>query len=173
MELFNSRRITNIGVMTAIYVVATLLCAPFAYKEVQFRISEILMLFCFFNKDYVISLTLGCFIVNLWSPMGYLDVAFGTIATVIAAILIYLLRKRINLFVASLFPVVMNGLLIGAELNYVYKSPFWLNAALVALGEFVCVSIIGVIVVSLMKKNNSFMKLVMAGTDIKQTYENK
>ena len=50
MELFNSRRITNIGVMTAIYVVATLLCAPFAYKEVQFRISEILMLFCFFKS---------------------------------------------------------------------------------------------------------------------------
>ena len=165
MEFFNARRITNIGVMTALYVVATLLCAPLAYKEIQFRISELLMLFCFFNKDYIISMSLGCFIVNLWSPLGFIDVGFGTAATLIAAVLIYVFRKRTNLFVASLFPVLSNGFIVAAELKYVFGSPYWLSAGTVALGEFVCVSVIGVIVVSLLSKNKGFMKLVMAGTE--------
>ncbi len=167
MELFNARRITNIGVMTAVYVVATLLCSPLAYKEIQFRVSELLMLFCFFNKDYIISMSMGCFIANLFSPLGFVDVGFGTSATIAAALLIYLCRNKVNLFVASLFPVVSNGLIIAAELKYVSNAPYWLSVGTVALGEFVCVSIIGVIVVGNLSKNKGFMKLIMTGTDIK------
>ena len=167
MELFNARRITNIGVMTAVYVVATLLCSPLAYKEIQFRVSELLMLFCFFNKDYIISMSMGCFIANLFSPLGFIDVGFGTSATIAAALLIYLCRNKVNLFVASLFPVVSNGLIIAAELKYVSNAPYWLSVGTVALGEFVCVSIIGVIVVGNLSKNKGFMKLIMTGTDIK------
>ena len=167
MELFNARRITNIGVMTAVYVVATMLCSPLAYKEIQFRVSELLMLFCFFNKDYIISMSMGCFIANLFSPLGFIDVGFGTSATIAAALLIYLCRNKVNLFVASLFPVVSNGLIIAAELKYVSNAPYWLSVGTVALGEFVCVSIIGVIVVGNLSKNKGFMKLIMTGTDIK------
>lgn len=169
MELFNARRMTNIGVMTAVYVVATMLCAPLAYEAVQFRVSELLMLLCFFNKDYIISMTMGCFIVNLFSPLGFIDVGFGTAATVIAAVLIYAFRKKTNLFVVSLFPVISNGLIIAAELKYVYGSPYWINAGWVALGEFTCVSVLGVIVVSAISKNKGFMKLITAGTDVKQS----
>lgn len=169
MELFNARRMTNIGVMTAVYVVATMLCAPLAYEAVQFRVSELLMLLCFFNKDYIISMTMGCFIVNLFSPLGFIDVGFGTAATVIAAVLIYAFRKKTNLFVVSLFPVISNGLIIAAELKYVYGSPYWINAGWVALGEFACVSVLGVIVVSAISKNKGFMKLITAGTDVKQS----
>jgi uncharacterized membrane protein len=165
MEIFNTRRITNIGVMTALYVVATLACSPLAYGQVQFRVSELLMLLCFFNKDYIISMTLGCFIVNIFSPLGVIDVAFGTSATLIAALLIYLLRNRTNLFVASLFPVISNAVLVGAELTILYGDPFPINAGWVALGEFVCVSILGVIVVSALAKNKGFMKLVTAGVE--------
>ncbi|MBQ8966998.1 QueT transporter family protein [Ruminococcus sp.] len=165
MEMFNSRRITNIGVMTAVYVAATILCSPLAYGDVQFRVSEMLMLLCYFNKDYIISMTLGCFIVNLWSPLGFIDVGCGTVATVIAAVLIYALRNKTNLFVVSLFPVLTNGLIVAAELKYVYGLPYWLSAGSVALGEFVCVSILGVIIVNALRKNKGFMKLITAGNE--------
>ena len=167
MEYFNARRITNIGVMTALYVVATLACSPLAYGQVQFRVSELLMLLCYFNRDYIISMTLGCVIVNLFSPLGFIDVLFGTLATLIAAILICATRKKINLFVASLFPVVSNGLIVGAELTYLFHANFFVNAGFVALGEFVCVSILGVLVVSVLSKNSSFMKLIMFGNNKK------
>ena len=85
MEIFSARRLTNMGLIAAIYVVATMLCSSLAYGQVQFRISEVLMLLCYFNKDYIISLSIGCLIVNLFSTLGMVDVVFGTLATVVAA----------------------------------------------------------------------------------------
>lgn len=167
MEIFNARRITNIGVMAALYVVATLLCGGLAYSQVQFRVSEMLMLLCFFNKDYIISMTLGCFIANLFSSLGFIDAGFGTAATLLAAILIYVSRNKTNLFVASLFPVITNAFIVAAELKMVLGLPYWVNAAWVALGEFVCVSVLGVIVVSALAKNKGFMKLIMTGSEVK------
>jgi uncharacterized membrane protein len=167
MEMVNSRRITNIGVMTALYAVLTMVCSPLAYNDVQFRFSELLMLFCCFNKDYILSVTLGCCIVNIWSPLGFVDVGFGTAATLIAALLMYLLRNKVNLLVASLFPVVTNGFIIAAELKIVQGLPYWGCVGSVAFGEFICVSIIGVPIVRSMTRNRSFMKLIMTGTDMK------
>lgn len=162
MEIFSARRLTRIGVVAAIYVVATLLCAPLAYNAIQFRVSEMLMLLCFYNKDYIISMTVGCILANLFSSLGMVDVLFGTLATVIAAVLMYLLRKRVNLVAASLFPVVSNALIVGAEIKFVFGDPFWINAAYVALGEFVCVTVLGVIVFKVLERNQGFMKLVTA-----------
>lgn len=169
MELLSARKMANIGIMTAVYVVATLMCAPLAYGEVQFRVSELLMLLCFFNKDYIVSMTLGCFIANLFSPLGLMDVCFGTSATLIAAILIWLFRNKTNIFVVSLFPVISNGLIVAAELKYVFGTPYWISAGWVALGEFVCVSVLGVAVMSALRRNKGFMKLVTAGSVPKQS----
>ena len=163
MEIFNSRRLTNIGVVASVYVVTTLLCAPLAYNAVQFRVSEMLMLLCVFNKDYIISMTLGCLIANIFRSLGMIDAAFGTFATLIAAVLMYMLRNKLNLFCLSLFPVISNALIVGAEIKFVFHDPFWINAAWVALGEFVCVSILGVIVFTGLKKNKGFMNLITAG----------
>lgn len=170
MEIFNARRITNIGAVTAIYVVLTLLFSGLSYGSVQFRFSEALVLLCFFNKDYIISMTLGCFIANIFSPVGIVDTVVGTSATLISVILIYLFRKDDNtlrLAMCSFFPVVVNGLMVAAELKYVSGFPFWLSASQVALGELVCVSIIGVILVKALSRNKSFMRLITAGTNQK------
>lgn len=157
------QRLTGIGVMTALYVAATLACAPLAYGQVQFRVSEILMLFCFLSKDYIVSMTLGCIIVNFFSPLGMVDVVFGTAATLIAALLMYICRGKLGIFPVSLFPVITNGVIVGAELTYLfYEAPFWVNAGFVALGEFVCVSVLGVIVMTILMKNKGFMHLIGA-----------
>lgn len=163
MEIFSARRLTNMGLVAAIYVAATMLCSSLAYGQVQFRISEVLMLLCYFNKDYIISLSIGCLIVNLFSTLGMVDVVFGTLATVVAAVLIYLLRNKVNLVVASLFPVISNAVIVGFELTYVFKTPLLVNMGLVALGEFVCVTIVGVILIKALMKNKYFSKLVTFG----------
>ena len=160
MEIFSARRLTNMGLVAAIYVAATMLCSSLAYGQVQFRISEVLMLLCYFNKDYIISLSIGCLIV---STLGMVDVVFGTLATVVAAVLIYLLRNKVNLVVASLFPVISNAVIVGFELTYVFKTPLLVNMGWVALGEFVCVTIVGVILIKALMKNKYFSKLVTFG----------
>ena len=161
MEIFSARRLTNMGLIAAVYVVATMLCSSLG--QVQFRISEVLMLLCYFNKDYIISLSIGCLIVNLFSTLGMVDVVFGTLATVVAAVLIYLLRNKVNLVVASLFPVISNAVIVGFELTYVFKTPLLVNMGWVALGEFVCVTIVGVILIKALMKNKYFSKLVTFG----------
>lgn len=160
MEMFNARRLTRIGVSAALYIVLTLVAAPVAFDAVQFRVSEMLMLLCFYDKDYIISLTIGCFISNLFSSLGMIDMIFGTSATLLAAVCIYVFRKKINLPVASIFPVVFNALIVGLEIKIVAGDPFWVNAGFVALGEFTVVSVCGVIVFKLLEKNKRFMKMI-------------
>ena len=84
-------------------------------------------------------------------------------ATVVAAVLIYLLRNKVNLVVASLFPVISNAVIVGFELTYVFKTPLLVNMGWVALGEFVCVTIVGVILIKALMKNKYFSKLVTFG----------
>jgi uncharacterized membrane protein len=67
----------------------------------------------------------------------------------------------------SLFPVVINALLVGLEIKIVFGDPFWINAGFVALGEFVCVSVAGVIVFKLIGRNKRLMKMITS------SYENK
>ena len=160
MELFSARRLTRIGVVAAIYVVATLLCAPLAYNAVQFRVSEMMMLLCYYHKDYIISMTIGCFLANIFSSLGMIDVVFGTSATLIAALLIWFVGRKAGLIVSSLFPVVVNAVIVGLEIKYVFGDPFWINALYVALGEFVCVTIAGVLVFKMLEKNKRFIKLI-------------
>ena len=165
MENFSSRRITRIGVTAAIYVAITLIGAPFAYGSVQFRISEALMLLCFYNKDHIAALSIGCLLANIFSTVGMIDTIVGTAATVIAGVLIYLFRKEgstVRLIICSLFPVILNAVFVGAELTALSKTPvsFWVMAADIALGEFVCVSIVGVFLFKALEHNKEFMRVI-------------
>ena len=165
MENFSARRITRIGLIAAIYVVITLIGAPLAYQNIQFRVSEAMMLLCFYNRDHIASLSIGCFIANIFSTVGAIDTVVGTSATVLAGICIYLLRKEgssSRLLLCSLFPVVFNAVFVGAEITILSPTPvsFWLMAAYVALGEFVCVTIVGTTLFKLLERNKEFMKIV-------------
>ena len=60
----NIKNIVRISIIASMYIVFTII-NPFSYNAIQFRISEILMMLCFFRKDYSIGLILGCFISNL------------------------------------------------------------------------------------------------------------
>lgn len=153
----NTPRLVKIAAVAAIYAVLTILL-PFSYMDIQFRIAEVLVLLCFYNKDYCISLTLGCAIANLFSPFALIDVPIGTAATLIAVILMW---KCPNIYVASLFPVITNGLMVGAELTFMYNTPFWLNALCVAAGEFAVICIVGVVIFrTILQRNKHFMKLI-------------
>lgn len=146
--------------VAAIYVVLTVFLGNFSFGTIQFRISEVLVLLCFFNRKFFIPLTLGCFISNLFSPYG-LDIVFGTLATMISLVWISSSKR---LFVASLYPVIFNGVIISLEIclltNTLTFGVFLLNFLTIAIGEFTCVSVIGVIVFKALKNNDVFLKLI-------------
>lgn len=156
-EKFSSQRLVKLAAVAALYVALTYALGFMSYGNIQFRVAEALMLLCFYKKDYGISLIVGCFIANIFSPMMLMDMIFGTLATVLAVLLIYVSP---NLYVASLAPVLTNAVIVGIELTVSFNTPFWLNAIEVAVGEFVCVCIVGVIVFKLVEKNAAVMKLI-------------
>ena len=160
MESLSTRRIVKAGVVAAIYVVLTLAVPVLSYGSLQFRIAEALMLLCLFSKDYVFSVTLGCFISNVFSTVGMVDTVVGTVATLLAGVCIYLLRNRIGFEAASIFPVVFNAVIIGLELHLVLGEPLWMSMLSVAVGEIVCVSFLGVILLKLLSRNKAFMSMI-------------
>lgn len=147
--------------VAAIYVVLTVMLGSFSFGPIQFRIAEALVLLCFFNKKYFLPLTLACLISNFMSPFGLYDVFFGTTATILSLICV-IHSKR--LWVASIYPVIFNGIIVSLEIclmnGVLDLNVFSFNMVTIMLGEFVCVSIIGVILFSTLRKNQSFMKLI-------------
>ena len=140
-----TKRIVRTAVIAALYALLTVALAPISYGNFQFRVSEILVLLAYFDPFYIGGLTLGCFIANLLGPNGAMDVIFGTLATFISVGAISLTAKYIknkaSLFIASLWPTIFNGIIIGWMLNVTVGAPLWITMGEVALGEFVVITI--------------------------------
>ena len=153
--------IVQTAIIAAVYAVLTVIVTPFmSYGAIQFRIAEILTLLCFYSRKHCPALILGCFIANLFSPLGLIDLIAGTSAT--AASVILMSRVK-NIWIASLFPVIVNGLIVGAELSCVFATPFWLNVGYVAFGEFVVITVIGVPLFKFIVKNTAVKRFIVGG----------
>ena len=153
--------IVRISIIASMYIVFTII-NPFSYNAIQFRISEILMILCFFRKDYSIGLILGCFISNLFSEIMLYDIIFGTLATVLACICMMFSK---NIYVSVIYPIIFNAIIVGFELYLAFQSPFLLNALYVFIGE-ATVMIIGVLVFSKLRKNSHFIQLINANQNV-------
>lgn len=159
-----TQKIVRTGLIAAIYTVITMAIAPLGYGPIQFRVSEVLVLLAFIDPFYTVGLTLGCLLANIFGGYGVLDIVFGTLATFISCKGIELTRRLIekdtlSLIVASLWPVVINGVIIGLMLSYITKTPFYINMAQVGLSEFIIVTIIGVPVFKLLKPYMGWIKI--------------
>ena len=151
-----TKRIVLTAVIAALYAVTTLVIAPLSFGNYQFRISEVLVLLALFDPLYIGGLTLGCFIANMLGPNGIMDVIFGTIATFISVLAVYYTPKVIKnsksaLIIDSLWPTIINGIIVGGMLSYLYALPLILTVFQVALGEFVVVTILGVPFINFIK----------------------
>ena len=160
------RELAVSALITTIYVIMTWALSFSSFGVFQIRVAEALVLLCFFNKKYFTPLVLGCVLANLFSPYGLIDVVMGSIATAIG---LFGVMKSKNIYIASIFPVVSNALIIGFELTYLNGKMtlpiFLFNAACVGIGEFISVSVIGVMLFMILKKNHSFMELIEASPE--------
>ena len=161
MKKNNTKDLVLNASVAAIYIVLTLVFGSISYGPIQFRIAEALVLLCFFNKKFFMPLTIACLISNIMSPFGLYDVIFGTIATILS--LLFIMKSK-NIFVASLYPVLFNALIVSIEIslmNGIFEfEVFLFNCLTIAIGEFACVTILGVILFSLLKKNKEIMFLL-------------
>ena len=146
----------RIAIVAALYVVLTLISYPFSYGMIQFRISETLMLLCCYDKKYTWSMVIGCIVSNLFS-FNLIDCIFGTLATLLACICMVLVKKK---FIASFFPAIFNGVIIGFELYFVISAPLVLSILGVAVGELVVVVLLGNILFHYIEKDKRLMEVI-------------
>ncbi|WP_205408612.1 QueT transporter family protein [Hydrogenoanaerobacterium saccharovorans] len=172
MRNTNVRKLTMCAMLAAIYVVLSLAFAPISFGAVQFRVSEALTLLPVFSPYAVIGVTVGCLITNIAGvAMGItmpMDILFGTLATLIAAVLTYLLRnvciKGIPVL-AALPPVLVNALVIGWEITFFFLPEgaslpgFITSAVSVGTGEMVACGVLGMLLVYTLKKTKLDKKL--------------
>ncbi len=96
---------------------------------------------------------LGCALANMFSPLGIIDVLFGTFHTFCSVMMI---KRTKNMYLASLWPTIFS-FIIGLELYIAYSAPFVVSTLSVMAGELICITLIGCIVFSLIKKNGFIM----------------
>ncbi len=162
------RRLVRCAVIAAVYVVVCLVLAPFSYGAVQVRVAEALCLLPVFGAEYIVGVTLGCFLANLIGST-VIDVVFGTLATLMACLVTYKLRNvRIKglAIPASLPPVVFNMIIVGAFEITVFFSDgaptaalAAFNAVTVGIGEIISCTVLGVALVKLIESNDSLHKI--------------
>lgn len=164
---FNVQDLTRLALVTAMYAVLTVVTSELSYGGIQYRLSEILVLLCFYRKDYAPALILGCFIANLFSPLGVIDWIVGPIATAIAIVPMYYMK---NIYLAAALPVVSNGIIVGIELTIVLgEASLWFNMLTVAFGELVVVGILGVLIFKLIfDKNPAMLRLIGSTRKVKE-----
>jgi len=140
--------IGTIAIVAALYVILTMTpgLSAISYGPIQFRVSEMLNFTAFFNKKYIIAVTIGCMISNFLS-FTWVDVIVGGLSTLVFLSLGVLLFDRFKedyfwngqlnkafFFFAIFFSISM--FTIALELKFVAETPFLLTWGTLALGEF-------------------------------------
>ena len=104
------------AVIAALYAALTIALAPISYGPLQFRVSEALTVIPFLIPGTVWGLFIGCILANLYTG-SVLDILFGSLATLLAALLTAHFGKKGNTvknrLLGCLMPVVFNALTVG------------------------------------------------------------
>lgn len=145
----NIKKLVTTALVAAIYATLTLVLGAISYGPIQFRVAEIMVLLPFIKKDYIWGLTIGCFLANIIGPYGVPDIIFGTTATFLSVYAVYMTSKIMDgkkyaLLVSSIWPTIINAIIIGIMLNIFFGLPLMLSMAQVGFGQFVVITIIGV-----------------------------
>lgn len=142
-ERNTATHLTYSAIIAAMYVVLTLPFASFAFGPIQFRIAEALCILPFFTPAAIPGLALGCLLANFMGGAVIWDVVFGTLATLIGAIISYKLRG--NKWLVCIPPILANAIIIPFVLKYAYGVddlvPYMMLT--VGFGEVLSVGVLG------------------------------
>lgn len=167
MKRFSPRQIAFAGIVAALYAAVTILCAPFSYGAIQFRIAEALTVLCCFSPTAVFGMVIGCIGANVISSVGAFDVLLGAIATLLAC----LITSKLNrVWLVPLPTIVLNALIIGAEIAFfVDNGAFWpafaMNALSIAAGEAAVMVLLGIPLLLYLQKSDIGRKLRALGSN--------
>ena len=155
---FDTKKLSRAAVIAALYAALGILSSFFnlAYGPVQLRFSEALCVLPFLLPEAVWGLFVGCFLTNILSPFGLLDLIFGSAATLLAALLFARCKTRLG---AAIPPILCNAVLVGALLAWeevsrsaTFGTVFLYNLFSVGIGEAVACLLFGLPLLKVLEK---------------------
>lgn len=157
--------IVQAAVIAALYVVLTMLANALglASHTIQVRFSEALCILPVFTPAAIPGLWIGCVIANLMTGAIIWDIIFGSLATLVGALITYKFRE--HKFLCTLPPVIANMIVVPFVLRYGYGIPpvylkgldvtIPFNALTVGIGEVISVCVLGSILLRVFQKYRS------------------
>ncbi|MEG6567375.1 QueT transporter family protein [Thermoanaerobacterium saccharolyticum] len=158
-----TKKIVYGALIAAVYAAVTVALAPISYGQIQVRVAEALTVLPFFSSYSILGLFVGCIIANMIGGNGIFDVVFGSLATLISAVITHYIGKsnlRYKRYLAPLPPVVINAIIIGIELNFLYKLPLVASMLWVGLGEMIACYVLGLPLLLYIDKNEKIKEML-------------
>lgn len=145
--------ISQAAIIAALYIALSSLSGMLglASSSIQVRISEALCVLPFFTPAAVPGLFIGCLFFNLLSGCIWQDVLFGSLATLIGAVLTLLLcrfakKKKAATFLLPLPTILANTFIIPFVLTfYGLKGVYLADALFIFIGEFISAGLVGML----------------------------
>ncbi|HDN76079.1 MAG TPA: QueT transporter family protein [Acidilobales archaeon] len=141
-------------IIAALYVALTVTppLNAISYGPIQVRISDALLMLAaieYFGLEAVLGVTIGCAIANIASMYGPPDIVVGSIANLIASLLIYVISRKFKGILARVLSAIAASLIIAVLIGYTIlhiiagiPGPLMLIAS-VLVGEIIAVVILG------------------------------
>lgn len=155
---FTTHQLATAGVIAALYAVLAYFASIFgiAYGPIQCRFSEALCVLPFLFPAATPGLFVGCLVANLLSPYGALDIIFGSLATLLAAVWTQHTHHK---WLAPLPPVLCNAVIVGAVISFqetgftgAFAGAFVYNAVTVGVGEAIACYVLGGVLLTVLPK---------------------
>lgn len=139
----NVRFMTQAAVIAAVYVALMVSFTPLTSGLFQLRFAEALTVLAALTPAAIPGLFIGCLLGNFLTGALLPDIILGSLTTLAAAYLSYRLRNK--KWLVPMPPVLLNAIVVGIMLVYVYAVPVTLFAAMawVAAGQIAACYIIG------------------------------
>jgi len=148
MKAWGTRDLAYAGIIGALYAVLTILLAPISYGVYQVRISEALTVLPFLYPFSIIGLFVGCMAANIFGGNGLQDIIFGSLFTLTAGWLTYMMSKVKNrplgIALAPLPPVLINAFGVALYLHQIMGTSYLFTVQMIGIGQIVACYILGI-----------------------------
>ena len=176
IKFFNKKNILTAILIAFLYVALTIFStyalSPVNFGILQLNVADALTVLPLFSLAAIPGLTVGCAAANtycvLFKEMIPQDVVAGSLATLIAAVLTHIIGRKCNrkicYVVGPLPPVIVNTIIIGAELTIFYTKTtlknLILNTFYVLITKFIICYTLGLFLIYIIYKNNIYNKFL-------------
>ena len=162
MKKLTVKEIAFGGIIAAVYTVISLVLMPISFGIYQVRVAEAMTVLPFLTRAAIPGLFIGCFLANIFGGMGWLDIVFGSLLTLLAAFSTRYIRQKLGdtklaIALAPLPPVLFNAFGVSFYLAPILGFNYWFAVQMIGIGQLISCYIIGLPMLIILKKRNIFI----------------